>query len=93
MIAQSDLITVMAYRLDNLNVMVNAWERNNVSIFSEILEIVVCILFAFVCLRGGWWQKYNRTIAKTKVENAEIDKKKAVAGALKPYLDAEKRGR
>ena len=62
---------------------------------SKFYEVIIGFLLILVLAISVWggWQKYNRTIAETKVLNAEVDKKKAVADALKPYLDAEARGR
>lgn len=62
---------------------------------SKFYEVIIGLLLILVLgvLVWGGWQKYNRTIAEIKVSSAEVAKKKAVADALKPYLDAEARGR
>lgn len=61
---------------------------------SKFYEVIIGLLLILVLgvLVWGGWQKYNSTIAEIKVSNAEVTKKKAVADALKPYLDAEARG-
>lgn len=65
------------------------------TLVAKFYEVIIYVLLSLLVIAVAWggWQKYQRSYAEMRALDAELTVQDKINKAVKPYLDAEKRGR